>query len=187
MRKVFVSICVFVFSAVILSGCQKEVNGTTEKKDNSGYYIKGKKDGTAFTYSAVAMARITDFSASAPMISLSLISSSNPTASSGHGLVLSVNFFDGKKPDIGTYTEDYSGNDYVAAGIYNANNLTISWVAGMHTPSVKPLVIRILTKTTKEITGTFEGAFYKQDSSIPAFYDDYTMITEGEFKLPLTQ
>jgi len=57
--------------------------------------------------------------------------------------------------------------------------------AGIQSPSVKPLVINILTKTNTEITGTFEGAFYKEDLASGTMYPDYILVTGGEFKLQI--
>jgi hypothetical protein len=96
-----------------------------------------------------------------------------------------MNFSNGVSIAPGTYTEDDPGYDYTAAGVYNPNSTTIVWGAGLHYPSVKPLKITIATKTATEMSGTIEGAFYKQDVSTGQLYDDYTLFTECEFKLPV--
>ncbi|HEV7331224.1 MAG TPA: hypothetical protein VGN63_09305 [Flavisolibacter sp.] len=185
MKNLFFTVLLSVFAATLFSSCQKAKNDTTETNTGPTYYIKGKKDGTAFTYSTNAEARITDFSSSAQTISLALMANAKPNESSLEGLALAINFFNGAQPSVGTYSEDNSGIGYLAGGVYNPNSATIVWAAGIHHPTVKPLRIQILTQTNTEMTGTFEGAFYKQDNSIPEFYDDYTLFTEGEFKLPI--
>jgi hypothetical protein len=96
-----------------------------------------------------------------------------------------MNFSNGVSIAPGTYTEDDPGYDYTAAGVYNPNSTTIVWGAGLHYPSVKPLKITIATKTATEMSGTIEGAFHKQDVSTGQLYDDYTLFTECEFKLPV--
>ena len=186
MKKVLFASLLTVFAATLFTSCQKDTN-TNPGNKGATYYIKGKKDGTAFTYSTNPSAMIIDFSSTAQSISLALMASAKPGTTSMEGLALNLSFFNGKQPAIGTYTEDYSGTDYLAAGVYNPNSATISWAAGLHYPTVKPLTVHILTKTNTEITGTFEGAFYKQDNSNAQLYDDYTLFTEGEFKLPITK
>jgi hypothetical protein len=176
----FIRSLLFLSLAVILNtGCSK----SNDTPGDKGYYIKGKKDGVAFNYSVNAMANIQDFSASANTISLALLA--NAQSNTLEGINVGINFFNGKTPATGEYTEEYTGLDYLVAGVYNPNSMTITWAAGLHTPTAKPLKINILTKSATEVTGTFEGAFYKQDVSIPAFYDDYTLFTECEFKLPI--
>jgi hypothetical protein len=176
-RIVYSTLCI-AFAVLTFTGCKKG------NDDKGSYYIKGKKDGTAFTYSANPMALITNFGAGAG-ISVAFTANAQPNAASLEGLALSINFSDGIQPAVGTYSEDYAGTDYVAAAVYNPNSTTIVWAAGIHFPTVKPLKITITSMTADEMTGTFEGAFYKQDVSIPAFYDDVTLFTEGEFKLPV--
>lgn len=179
MKRIIYSTLFIALSVLTFTSCKK-----SNSEDRGGYYIRGKKDGTAFTYSANAMAMITDFGGGTG-VSLSLFANAQPNAASLEGLGMSINFSAGHSPAVGVYTEDHAGTDYVAAGVYNPNSTTIVWGAGIHFPTVKPLKITILTKTATEMTGTFEGAFYKQDVSIPAFYDDYILFTEGEFKLPV--
>jgi hypothetical protein len=182
MKQSLYAFVLFLLTSVVFTSCSKEKSAG---QDGSTYYIKGKKDGVAFTYSANAMAKITDFSSSGAGISLAFMANAQPNAASLEGLAVSINFSDGITPAVGTYTEDYSGFDYVTAGVYNPNSMTIVWASGLHYPTVKPLKINILTKTATEMTGTFEGAFYKQDVSIPEIYDDQILFTECEFKLPV--
>jgi hypothetical protein len=53
------------------------------------------------------------------------------------------------------------------------------------TPTAKSLKLTILTKTATEITGTFEGAFYKQNVTTAEVGTEYVLITEGSFKVPV--
>ena len=52
-------------------------------------------------------------------------------------------------------------------------------------PLVKPLVVKITSKTGTEVTAAFEGAFYKEDTNSGDVYNQYITVTEGEFKLPI--
>jgi hypothetical protein len=175
MKRIIYSTLWIAVALVTLSGCKKDSG------NKSTYYIKGKKDGTPFTYSANAMAEITNLGG---FITMSLVASAQPGGTNMEGLNIGANFFVGQ-PVVGTYSEDYTGTDYLVAGVYNPNSATIVWGAGIHTPTAKPLKITITSKTATEITGTWEGAFYKQDVSIPMIYNNYTLFTEGEFKLPI--
>lgn len=177
MRIKLSSALLLLMSILLLNSCKKE----NEKK--GGYYIKGKMDGVAFTHSAFAMANIFDYGNGMTSVSLSANLKTNTEDLTSLGLL--INFFNGNKPVAGTYLQDYTGTDYVAQGAYNPNSLTIVYGAGLYYPSAKPLRIIITSLTDTEVAGTFEGAFYKQDSSIPAWYNEYKLITEGEFRLPV--
>jgi len=167
--------------ASVFTSCKKDASSA-----NGDYYIKGKKDGVAFTYSSNAMAMIIDYTSSGAGLMLSLMANPKPaSASNMEGLGVSINFSNGVSIAPGTYTEDYAGYDYTAEGVYNPNSNTIVWGAGLHYPSVKPLKITITSKTATEMTGTIEGAFYKQDVTTAQVYDEYTLFTECEFKLPV--
>ena len=180
MKQMLRSTLFFLVLASLFSSCKKDTSS------NGGYYIKGKKDGVAFTYSSNTMAMITDYTSSGAGMGLSLMASPQAvSASSMEGLGVSINFSNGVSITPGTYTEDYAGYDYTTAGVYNPNSTTIVWGAGIHYPTVKPLKVTILTKTATEMTGTLEGAFYKQDVSTGELYDEYTLFTECEFKLPI--
>jgi len=180
MKQMLRTTLFFLLLASLVSSCKKDASS------NGGYYIKGKKDGVAFTYSSNAMAMITDYTSSGAGIGLSLMASPQAvSASSMEGLAVSINFSNGVSITPGTYTEDYAGYDYTTAGVYNPNSTTIVWGAGLHYPSAKPLKVTITSKTATEITGTIEGAFYKQDVSTGDVYDEYTLFTECEFKLPV--
>ncbi len=129
------------------------------------------------------MAKIVDFTALGGFISLSL----NANASAGislEGIGLGINFFNGTTPIVGTYSETDVTLDHLVVGVHTENNPTFTYNAGIFTPSVKPLVVKILTKTATEMTGTFEGAFYK--TLLPAgTIAGYSLLTNGEFKLKI--
>ena len=179
------------FLAFAITSCQKEItldDGTTGGTGGtggtgSGYYIKFKKDGTQKTFTSYPMAKIISFQG-AGLTSLALTAGVNPSTTL-EGINVGINFFNGTAPQTGTYSEDDASLDYGVAGVYNPNSTTIVYAAGIYTPSAKPLVVKILTKTATEMTGTFEGAFYKQDVSTATFYSEYYMLTEGEFKLKI--
>ena len=177
MKKLPIALACIITISLTLFSCKKDSN----KSATSDNYIKGKKDGVAFNFTTNAMAKITDFSGSSGIISLNLLA--NGTALEGFNL--GINFANGTTVQTGTFTEDNSGSDYILAGVYNPNSSTIVYAAGIQSPSAKPLTINILTKTSTEITGTFEGAFYKEDVSSGTMYPDYTLVTEGEFKLQI--
>ncbi len=177
MKKIHFALALTIALSVTLFSCKKDSN----QSSTSSNYIKGKKDGVAFNFTTNAMAKITDFTSSGGFISLNLLA--NGTALEGFNL--GVNFFNGTNVQTGSYTEDNSGSDYLTAGVYNPNSTTIVYGAGIQSPSAQPLVINIVTKTSSEITGTFEGAFYKEDVSSGTIYSDYILITDGEFKLQI--
>jgi hypothetical protein len=68
MRQTICASLFLLLTSFSFTSCQKEYSAGDSPKsggnNNSTYYIKGKKDGVAFTYSANAMAMITDFSSS---------------------------------------------------------------------------------------------------------------------------
>jgi hypothetical protein len=175
MKKSSFALAVIIALSFSLSSCKKESNST------SANYIKGKKDGTSFNFTSNSMAKITDFTSSGGFESLNLVA--NGTALEGFNL--GINFFTGTAIQPGTFSEDNTGSDYIVAGIYNPNSTTTINAAGIVSPSAVPLVINILTKTSTEITGTFQGAFYRQDITTVTSYSDYILITEGEFKLKI--
>lgn len=175
MKKLSHALALTVALSITLFSCKKH------DAKNSDYYIKGKKDGTSYVFTTNAQAMINDYSASAGIISLNLLA--NGTALEGFNL--GINFSSGTAVQAGTYSEDYSGSEYIVGGVYNPNSTTVVNAAGIQSPSAKPLVIKILTKTSTEITGTFEGAFYREDTSTGTLYPDYILFTEGEFKLQI--
>ena len=177
MKKLSVIIILLAFTSVSFISCQKELTDdiTTTNPTNSGYYIKGKKDGVAFNYTT--MAQVTIIVAS-PVTLVSMIAFKTPP----EGFNLGINFMTGTLQP-GTYREDNPGTDYAVGGVYNPNSTDYVYAAGVQI-SANPLVITILTKTATEVTGTFSGAFYKQSLS-GTFFSEYITITEGEFKLPV--
>lgn len=178
-----------LFIAFAITSCQKEITldvgntGGTGNTGGSSYYIKFKKDGEPKMFTAYAQAKIINFSG-AGLISLALTASATGGATL-EGINVGINFFNGTSPQTGTYSEESTSIDFLVAGVYNPNSTTVVYGAGIQTPTVKPLIINILSKTTTEMTGTFEGAFYKQDVSTQTFYNEYYLLTEGEFKLKI--
>jgi len=180
--------------AIGFSSCQKELsldttNGTGGTGGGGGgggstsYYIKGKKDGVAFNYTANTMAKITNFGAGTNTLSLALIAGAGGT--SLEGLNIGGNFQNGTSPEVGEYSEADNTLDYVIAGVYNPNSMDMVWGAGVFFPTAKPLTIKIATKTATEMTGTFEGAFYKTDLGSGTIGPEFILFTEGEFKLKI--
>ena len=187
-------LCLLLLTGILFSSCQKEISwdgfvdpggggGGTGGGGSSTYYIRFKKDGVQKEFTAAAMAKITNFGA-AGFIGLNLVA--NQSLSSLEGLNIGANFFNGTSPAVGVYTENDPSTNYLVAGVYNPNSTTIVYGAGIYFPSAKPLVIRILTMTATEMTGTFEGAFYKTDvasGSLPT--GEHFLFTEGQFKLKI--
>ena len=175
--------------AFTITSCQKEITldvgntGGTGNTGGSAYYIKFKKDGEPKMFIVYAQAKVINFSGTG-LISLALTASAN-AGTTLEGINVGINFFNGTSPQTGTYSEESTSLDYLVGGVYNPNSTTIVYAAGVQTPTVKPLVIKILSKTATEMTGTFEGAFYKQDVSTLTFYNEYYLLTEGEFKLKI--
>jgi hypothetical protein len=175
----------------LLVSCQKEVSFENSNATNPGsggsnstYYIRCKDNGTAKSFNYNAMAKIMDLMGAK---SLSLIGSAAPNASTLEGVTMGINFMAGG-PAVGTYKEDDGSLNYVVAGVYNPGSTTIIFGAGLLPDPVLPLRITITKIDTKEITGTFEGAFYKQDVStgtLPTPASEKHLFTEGEFKLPI--
>jgi hypothetical protein len=176
--KKFPLILVILSFIYIFSSCQKELTGdvTITPTPSSGFYIKGKKDGVAFNFIKDPQAIVTVVP---PVTILNMLAYG---AVGIEGLTLAINFTNGTVQP-GTYSETNAGVDYILLGLYNPNSTNFVYGAGIQ-PSVKPLVLTILTKTATEITGTFSGAFYKQDVQ-GTFFPDFITITEGEFKLPI--
>lgn len=173
MKKLLIVTILFAFLSVSFFSCQKD--GATTS--STSYYIKGKKDGTAFNFTTNTMAMVT---VSGPVSLLNLIAFGNGS----EGFNIGLNFSPGSIVQVGTYSEDHAGTNYIVGGVYNPNSTTTIYSAGIQYPSAKPLIINVLTKTSTEITGTFSGAFYRQAVG-GTVYADYITITEGEFKLKL--
>ncbi|HSC37765.1 MAG TPA: hypothetical protein VLD19_07840 [Chitinophagaceae bacterium] len=188
----------FLASCFLLASCQKELSyevdpgntggsgggsGSSGGNSNGTYYIKGKKDGTAFSFNNFAMAKVIDNSSLGGGISLLLVSLASSNGSSLEGLTFNLNFPTASSVPIGTFSETDNGPDHLIAGVYNPNSQTVVYNAGVFPNTVLPLKVTLLTKTSGELTGKFEGAFYKTDAS--GMTSEHYTITEGEFKLPI--
>jgi len=182
-------------TGIAFSACQKEISyevdpGTTGGSGsgnggggNSSYYIKGKKDGAAFNYTVYPMANVISISGSSQY---SISGNAALPATSLESIGISVNFNNGATLSTTTYAENDNSTDHIVAGVYNPNSMTIAWAAGLVPNSVKPLKITITAKSGTEISGTFEGAFYKEDLVAGTFsLTEYITVTEGEFKVPV--
>ena len=174
MKKQFIATILFALLSVSFFSCKKDDTSSS----SASYYIKGKKDGTAFNFTTNTMAKVT---VSGPVSLLNLIA----FGTGAEGFNIAMNFTAGSTVQIGTYSETGGGVNYIVGGVYNPNSTTTVYGAGIKSPSAKPLTINVLTKTSTEITGTFSGAFYRQDVNTGTIYPDYITITEGEFKLLL--
>ena len=182
-------IFVFTLASFVLVSCSKEISFETATSGGGGgtggggsiYFLQANVNGTTRTFNYNAMAKVTDFGNG--LKSLSLIGSATSNASNLEGINLTINFF-GSNPKAGTFSEDYSGSDYVAAGIYNPNSTTVVYGAGLTTASVSPLSITISKIDNAEVTGTFKGAFYKTDTS-GVLSTEYLNFTEGSFRLQI--
>lgn len=191
MKKIFLLLSFPVLVCFSLSSCQKEISYDAATGGGGGgggggstYYIKFKKDGVQKNFTSATMAKITDFTGTG-VIGLNLIASENVTSGSLEGINIGINFSNGTQPRTGIFREDDVSLDYVMVGVYNPNSTTIVYGAGIFTPTAKPLVVNILTKTATEMTGTFEGAFYKTDIVAGTITAENVLLTEGEFKLKI--
>jgi len=177
----------FALTSILFISCQKDTSLETNAGGgggggNTSYYIQAKVNGTVRTFNFNSMAKITDFGSG--FKSLSLLGSATANASNLEGINLTINFFAGS-PVAGTYSEDYSGTDYVTAGVYNPNSATIVYGAGITISTVSPLSITISKIDNAEATGTFKGAFYKTDIAGGPASTEYLEFTEGSFRLPI--
>jgi hypothetical protein len=179
-----------LLSAFILVSCQKEVSYETPVNGgggggggNNSYFIQAKVNGTTKTFNFNNAAIITDLGGGVK--SLSLVGNASSNASSLEGINLAINFM-AIAPKTGTYTEDYSGTDYVTAAVYNPNSTTVVYGAGLIATSVSPLNITITKIDNTVVSGTFKGAFYKLDiSSGNPSSTEYLDFTDGSFNLPV--
>ena len=184
MKQIFI----FALTTVLFISCKKErsfethTTGGGPGTGNNTYSFQANVNGAARTFNSNAMAKITDFGTG--LTSLSLIGSANADATNLEGINLSINFFAGA-PKVGTYSQDYTGSEYVTAGIYNPNSTTIVYGAGLTTNTVSPLTITISKMDNTEVTGTFKGAFYKSDINGGPTSTEYLEFTDGSFRLPL--
>lgn len=182
--------------ALGFTSCQKELSidtsaggggtnnggGGNGGGSTAGYYIRGKMDGVAFNFTSTPMVMLNDFGVGVTTMSLIAGKGGN----SLEGLNLSINFSNGLKPAVGTYSETDNTLDYVVAGVYNPNSMSFVYGTGLTLPGPKPLVIKILTKSATEMTGTFEGDFFKNDLTAGTVSStEKKTFTEGEFKLKI--
>jgi len=195
--KLTFSALLMVFS-IAFSACQKELSyevdpgntgggsgggGGNNGGGNSSYYVKGKKDGTAFNYTVYPMATVISAGGSS-QISINANAALPNVSLESMGLALS--FSNGATIATTTYTENDNSTDHIIAGVYNPNSMTMVWGAGIIPNSAKPLKITITAKSSTELSGTFEGAFYKEDLTLGTFSQtEYITVTEGEFKVPM--
>lgn len=193
MKRLFPTL--LLLTGIVFSSCQKELSyevnpGNTGGNGGGGngggggggsYYIKGKKNGTAFNYTVFPMANIIGASGSSQV---SINANATMPTTSLESVGVSISFSNGATLATGTYSEDDGSTDHIVAGVYNPNSMTTVWSAGLNANSAKPLKIVITAKSSTEIAGTFEGAFYKEDvlgGSISQ--TDYILFTECEFKV----
>jgi len=172
---------------VLLASCSKEKS--FESSTNSGAgggnttnYIIAKINGVLTTFNVNDVAKLTDFGSGLSSLSITGLASADP--SNTQAINLSINFFN-ITPAVGTYTQDYSGSDYLTAGVYNPDSATVVYTAGISTSTAVPLSITITKLDNNEIEGTFKGAFYKTDVSNGSPSSDYITFTEGTFRLPI--
>jgi hypothetical protein len=184
-----------LFLGTGLLSCQKEVsfdsNGITPNSGNGGtdspvghtsYFIRCKIDGSAKSFDYNNRATIVQYQSTK---NLSLVASVSSNTSNFESINLGINFQNGA-PIAGSYREDYQGTDYKVSGVYNPNSMTTIYGAGSNANTILPLSINITNLTNGIVTGTFQGAFYKQDLlNGGATASDYKTITEGEFNLPV--
>ncbi len=181
-----------LIACVALASCQKELRydvdpGTTGgggggsgsgSGGSSGYYIKGKRNDTTFSYTSNAAANITTTSG---VTSLAMIATA---PSPGTELFnLDISFLTGSVA-TGTYSEANNlGFSVIVLGLYGNSQGSTFVSGGSIITGAPPLTITILTKTSTEITGTFSGTLYAPDAtglpSVPAAF------TGGSFDLPI--
>lgn len=186
-----------LLTSFAFSSCQKELSyevspgntggsgggGNGGGGGSSSYYIKGKKNGTAFNFTVYPMANILNVAGS-QMVSINANAAMPNTSLESVGV--SISFSNGASLSTTTYSEDDGSMDHIVAGVYNPNSTTITWGAGLTPSPVKPLKIVITSKTSTELAGTFEGTFYKEDLVAGTISQtDYILFTECEFKVKI--
>ena len=195
MKRIFPAL--LLCFGIAFSACQKELSyevdrgntggsggsGSNGGGSSSGYYIKGKKDGTAFNFTTYPMA--TTINAAGNMM-VSINANAAMPNTSLESIALSISFNNGTTLATGTYAENDGSMDHIVMGVYNPNSMTTAWAAGMNPTPAKPLKIVISAKSSSEISGTFEGSFYKEDLTGGSISQtDAITFTEGEFKVPV--
>jgi hypothetical protein len=179
--------------AVSFVACQKELEfdkaGTTANGNNTGggsgseFYMTLKLDGNARRFNNSNVALLSDLGTGGK--NLTFIGLAQPSNLSMEGLHMSIYFLKGA-PSTGTFKQDDHTTDYALSGDYNANSLQFGYFAGLHNPSIAPLTISVLSINNNVVKGTFSGAFYKKDLNAgPGTTNEYVLITEGAFNLPI--
>jgi hypothetical protein len=185
MKRIFF----FALTTLLIFSCAKERSFETHSSGgpppgggNSTYFFQAKVDGTVHSFNSNASANINDFGTG--LKSLSLTGFASADTNNLEGINLSINFFAGS-PKAGTYSQDYTGSEYVTAGIYNPNSTTVVYGAGLTTNTVSPLTITISKIDNTEVAGTFKGAFYKTDVNGGPASSEFLQFTDGSFRLPI--
>jgi hypothetical protein len=155
------------------------------KKDNQNlsvdYFIKGNKDGVAFNFNKNAIAKAENFGPGSGEIGLNL----KANATTPEGFDLALLFYNNTGITTGSFVDGNSSPDYTLVGTYRPDNSTTLYGSENYSPSIKTLVVHITSRTSTEVAGTFEGAFYKEDTMSGDVYNEYIIVTDGEFKLPI--
>ena len=185
MKQLFV----FALTSLLIISCSKERSFETHSTGvgpvgggNSSFFLQATVEGNSRTFNSNAVATITDFGTG--LTSLSLVGSTSADSTNLEGLNLSINFFAGS-PKTGTYSQAYTGSEYVIAGVYNPNSDSVVYGAGLTTNTISPLTITISKIDNAEVSGTFKGAFYKTNINGGPVSSEYLEFTEGSFRLPL--
>jgi len=116
MKKLFFALALTIAVSFTLSSCKKDSNAASTNN-----YIKGNKNGVAFNFTTNAMATITDYTSTGGFTLLNLVAGGNAM----EGFNIGINFSNNTTVATGTFTEDYTGSDYLVAGVYNPNSTTI--------------------------------------------------------------
>lgn len=175
MNRSFIAALLVAVSALTFISCSKS------KDDDKKYFVRGQIDGEAFSFSSTAQMSTVEVRDDLRSVTIGAIDQ----VSRVRAINISLNLFDDEQLEVREYTEGSSNPDYHLAAIYYGGTNNILYTAGMYTPSVKSLTLRILSLTDKEISGTFEGAFYTQRADGGNYTGEYLTVTRGEFKVPV--
>ena len=178
---------------IFFVGCQKELKfdeagiGTNLNNTGSGpeseFYMTLKLDGNARRFNNSNVALLSDLGTGGK--NLTFIGLAQPSNISMEGLHMSIYFLK-SAPTTGTFKQSDHTADYALTADYNANSLQFAYFAGLHNPSIAPLTISVLSISNNIVKGTFSGAFYKKDLNTgPGSTNEYVLITEGAFNLPI--
>ena len=186
-------IALLLVIAFAVGGCQKELQfekapspanaNNTGGSAGSEYYMTLKLDGNLRRFNFSNVALLSDLGTGGK--NLTFIGLAQPSNVSMEGLHLSVYFLRGA-PTTGTFQQGDHTGDYALSGDYNANSPQFGYFAGLHSPSIAPLKITISSITNNVVKGSFSGAFYKKDlNGTPGTINEYVLVTEGAFNLPI--